>query len=189
MTLRPYTGTKDGVAAKASSGILQLAALWHVTDPTWWSNGTFGVRMQRTDARRLSVHATGRALDMSHRNRTTNEFGKPADVAAWADLLAAFADELGIELIVHYGAKPFGRSWKCDRGTWQDAKAGQFGGGGQTWADWLHVEISPYMAANPAELTAAWHAMTAAMAALTDGTTKPKRTTPAKRTTAKPPKA
>jgi hypothetical protein len=76
-----------------------------------------------------------------------------------AEMFAEHAATFGIELIVHYAAKPYGRSWRCDRGTWRPATAGQLVGGGTTWADWLHVELDPATADSPERVSAAWAAV------------------------------
>lgn len=166
-----YTGLADWPARKASPGILELARLWHETTPTWWNNGTYGIRPTRS-GRSQSVHGTGRALDMSRRPKTGG-YGPRSDVEAWAELLATFSDVLGIELITDYGHKPHGRTWRCDRDAWKDAAPGTLSGGGTVWGDWLHVEINPAMAADPAGLAEAWSAMLDAMR-LVPATTPPK---------------
>lgn len=158
---RPYTGLSDWPARRATPGIIELARLWHDTEPTWHSLGTYGIRPTRS-GRTQSVHGTGRALDMSRRP-SSGGYGPRADVAAWADVLATFADALGIELITDYGHKPYGRTWKCDRQAWRDAAPGTLSGGGTVWGDWLHVELSPDAAADPAGLADAWSAMVDAL--------------------------
>ena len=65
-------------------------------------------------------------------------------------IIVANADALGVEAIFDYIVKPHGRAWKCDRGAWSHYKKETIHGGGS--GDWLHFEISPEMADNPAKM-------------------------------------
>jgi hypothetical protein len=150
MTLRPYTGLADGIASGRRPGTEALAGiLSYLTAGVLWHNGSFGIRPVR-DGTTLSVHATGRAVDMSARPKD----GRPAGsnrstLEDCAKFLTEHADTLLVELVVDYsyrGGLGGGRSWRCDRGTWLMLKPGQVSGGGQTWADWLHIELAPRMA-------------------------------------------
>lgn len=112
------------------------------------NNGTWVVRTVR--GRSVpSVHGTGRAADVSWRASTGATGGRTGAVAAM-DWLVANADALGVELVIDYwGApgQPFGRAWRCDRGSWRALRPGEVSGGGG--GDWFHVEVSPAVADDP----------------------------------------
>ena len=63
---RPYTGNTDGLAQGERKGlavfIKELCALY----PALWNNGSFVNRPKRGSSS-MSVHATGRACDLSYR--------------------------------------------------------------------------------------------------------------------------
>lgn len=162
MTLRPYTGLADGIAAGRRPGTEALAGIiTYLTAGRMWHNGSYGIRPVR-DGTTLSVHATGRAVDMSARPKD----GRPAGtnrplLEDWAQLLTKHADQLLVELVVDYswpGGLGGGRSWRCDRGTWLNLKPGQVSGGGQAWADWLHIELAPRTADSPTLVQQGIHA-------------------------------
>lgn len=157
---RPYTGTTDGVATAKRKGLERFAKFF--CDEYGFTNwGTLSVRIMKSapaDIQRLpidnpkarpwlSVHATGRAVDLHHPNRKI--------IVAVCDFLVANADQLGIEEIHDYNYKAdgsefaWGRGWRCSRNAWKiyDAKAnaGTPGGTKQT-STWIHVELSPEFA-------------------------------------------
>lgn len=145
---RKYTGTSDGVSPTKRAGLEHLVAcIGYLSGNRLWNNGTRAVRPMR-NKRALSVHATGRAADMSYRKIK----GKGSDRAyslLWIDLLVKHADELGLELLTDYSytkGKGGGRTWKCDRNAWLDNDRGVIDGGGSASSDWFHFEISPLMA-------------------------------------------
>lgn len=148
MSTRPYTGTTDGVSQSKRAGLEHLVAcIGFLSGNKLWNNGTLAVRPMR-GKRSLSVHATGRAADISYRKMN----GKGSDRAyslVWIDLLVKHADELGLELLTDYSYTKGlggGRTWKCDRHAWLDNKRGVIEGGGSPSSDWFHIEISPEMA-------------------------------------------
>lgn len=112
-----------------------------------------------TNPKSLSVHSTGRACDLGYKDRKAAE-------QAWEWMLANAA-ALGIEEIHDYAfdpdgggpGKPWGRGFRCSRGEGargvkiydERVNAGTPGG------KWLHFELSPEMADNPAKLEAAWN--------------------------------
>jgi len=148
MSIRPYTGNKDGVSKGKREGLEHLVAcIGYLSGNKLWNNGTRVVRPMRGKTS-LSVHATGRAADISYRKVN----GKGSDRAyslVWIDLLVKHADELGLELLTDYSYTKGlggGRTWKCDRNAWLDNKRGVISGGGSPSSDWFHIEISPEMA-------------------------------------------
>lgn len=147
MSLRPYTGTTEGVGRGRRPGTEFFAdGVEYLTMFGLWNNGTYGVRPVRGGTA-LSVHSTGRAVDLSARPMGDQRKGSDREtLATWAELLVKHADALGVEYVMDYsfpGGNGGGRGWKCSRGTWRYFNPGEIDGGGQRWADWLHVELSP----------------------------------------------
>jgi len=99
----------------------------------------------------LSVHATGRACDLG---------GGDGQIIAAIGFLERHADALGVEEIHDYGNryKPgkHGAGWRCDRNAWRIYDKPTIGSPG---AAWVHYEISPDMADNPAKVDAAFKAI------------------------------
>jgi hypothetical protein len=106
----------------------------------------------------MSVHATGRAADIG--------FGADDKAAVQAmNWFVQYADQLGIEEVHDYGGrtKPgtsqWGRGWRVGRG-WKDWTATDNGGTPGLGTKWIHVEISPAMAAKSAdEYEAIWRSV------------------------------
>lgn len=116
--------------------------------------GTWVVRDQRSHPGTPSVHATGRAVDLGYG-------GIKAGRAACNQLIAFLIKwhvELGVELILDYFPKPFGRGWRCDRVAWHKYSKPTIHGapGGQ----WIHVEISRPMALQADVVRATWNKLT-----------------------------
>ena len=174
---RKYTGNSDGLSKVGTRP--GLALFMDLARKRWgFSNlGAFANRSMNNAAAKadpknpkfLSVHATGRACDLGYKDRA-------AAVQAW-DWFMKYTKELGIEEIHDYAfdpdgsgpGKPWGRGYRCARGEGEkgvkiyDAKNNAGTPGGK----WLHFELSPEMADNPAKLQAAWDALPAP-----DGTVK-----------------
>jgi hypothetical protein len=141
---RPYTGNKDGAAAGEHPQLTALMnQLFKAYSPALWNNGSFGVRNMR-GKESLSVHATGRAADISWRNmgdgkRGVAKGGRKYAMAAM-DYLVKHADALGIEMIIDYFPAPHGRASKCDRNmAWQKYDKETVHGAPN--GDWFHCEI------------------------------------------------
>jgi peptidoglycan hydrolase-like protein with peptidoglycan-binding domain len=144
MAKRPYTGydkTADGKRAGFETLIDLLEAHFGL-----WNNGTYGVRPKRGKSS-MSVHATGRAGDLSWRGAPYRGTGNYQDACRMMEWVEQHADALGVEAIFDYYPKPWGRGWKCDRDAWQvyDKKAFSGAPGG----DWVHIEVSNEYADNP----------------------------------------
>lgn len=164
---RKYTGNTDGLAKGPRPGTQELLRLaskrWGFTNLGIFSNR----RMNNAKSDRnplnpkyLSVHATGRAVDMGYKDRK-------AAVECWNFLIANTA-ALGIEEIHDYAYKwpqqdpkdktAWGAGYRCSRGEGLKGikifnardNAGTPGG------KWLHVELSPAMADNAKAFRAAW---------------------------------
>jgi len=144
MSKRPYTGydkTADGKRAGFETLVDLLEAHFGL-----WNNGTLNVRPKRGKSS-MSVHATGRAGDLSWRGAPYRGTGNYQDAIRMMDWLEEHADALGIEAIFDYYPQPYGRGYKCDRDafTVYDKRAFSGAPGG----DWVHIEISNEHADDP----------------------------------------
>lgn len=148
---RTYTGTKDG-AAKGKRPGTELFQNLLCKRFGARNLGTWVVRNMR-GKNLLSVHATGRAGDTMPKNRRD-----ALRIIAW---LETNAELFEVEEIHDYlydidGDGPqvgYGRGWRVGRG-WKVWTARDNGGPGGLWVHW---EISPRMADNPAAVRAAWN--------------------------------
>lgn len=152
---RPYTGNKDGAAQRVRPGMKAfIDRVIMLSESALWNNGDWGIRNMK-GKESLSVHATGRAVDLSYRKMGSK--GKTdgrKHAMEWCKILAENADTFGIEMIIDYFPQPHGRAWRCDRAAWQ--KYDKLTVSGAPGGDWLHVELSPAMADNPAAVDAAF---------------------------------
>jgi hypothetical protein len=78
-----YTGNRDGDSGKARPGLLEFVkTVEQITDGALWNNGTYVKRDMRGKPGTMSVHSTGRAVDLSYRKmgkkgrRNGREIGK-----------------------------------------------------------------------------------------------------------------
>jgi hypothetical protein len=116
----------------------------HHSNGALWNNGSWGRRDMKGKPGTMSVHATGRAVDLSYRK--TEKYTKANRKAALAfiNAVAVNANDLGVQMIIDYFPKEFGRAWRCDRQAWlkytKPTVSGAPGG------DWFHIEISPQAA-------------------------------------------
>jgi hypothetical protein len=148
---RPYTGNKDGLASGERKGlrvfINELTKLY----PALWNNGSFVNRPMRGKKDSLSVHATGRAVDLSFRYMAKEKRGIPEGGRKQAmeaiDFVVKNADAFGLEAILDYFPIPHGRGWRCDRASWNVYTKPEIHGA--PMGDWVHFEVSPAMADNP----------------------------------------
>ena len=142
---RPYTGNSDP-ASGARPGTVRfqdyMKFLFQMKNL-----GIYANRPVRGGSS-LSVHATGRACDLG---------GGDGQIIAAIAFLERHADALGIEEIHDYGNryKPgqHGAGWRCDRNAWRVYDKLTIDSPG---AAWVHYEISPDMADNPAKVDAAF---------------------------------
>ena len=146
---RPYTGNKDGLATGERKGLRVFINRLTKMYPALWSNGSYVNRPMR-GKKTLSVHATGRAVDLSYRfmpkqNRGIPEGGRKQAMEAM-DFIVKNADAFGLEAVLDYFPMPHGRGWRCDRSSWQIYTKPTLKGA--PMGDWIHFEISPAMADN-----------------------------------------
>ena len=141
---RSYTGNKDGAAAGEHPQLTALMKeVFKAYSPALWTTGSFGVRNMR-GKESLSVHATGRACDISWRNMGDGKRGVAKGGRRYAteamDYLVKHADALGVEMIIDYFPTPHGRAAKCDRDMgWQ--KYAKPTVHGAPSGDWVHTEV------------------------------------------------
>lgn len=153
---RVYTGNKDGAAKSLRPGMkVFINEVIKLSNGALWNNGDWGVRPMR-GKESLSVHATGRAVDLSYRHMPPKKGIKNGRIEALRVLkiVEANAEALGVEAIFDYIVKPHGRAWMCDRDKWLNYKKETIHGGGS--GDWLHFEISPEMADSPEKMKQAF---------------------------------
>ena len=140
---RPYTGNSDGAAAGPRAGMDEwIRQAVKYADGAIWNNGSWGVRNMRGSETSLSVHATGRAVDLSYRKTEQHPTANRKGAVAFLNIVIANANALGVECVLDYIA-PFGRGWRCDRQKWQKYTKQTIHG---VPGDWLHIEITPQMA-------------------------------------------
>jgi hypothetical protein len=150
MKRRPYTGF-DGVAKGKRRGtetFVKHARL--LSKGNLWNNGTWGVRPIR-GSDRMSVHATGRAMDLSWRGKDRAEANK------FIEMVVANADKLGVELVIDYWPRPHGRAYKCTRPGWVRYTKKTVSGAPQ--GDWYHLELSPEFADDPKKVHQAFKSL------------------------------
>ena len=141
---RQYTGNTDGAAPKKRAGMDAF-----IKEMIWagqgaiWDNGSYGIRPMR-GSESLSVHATGRAVDLSYRPSEKRKLANRKEALALINKIIPVANDLGIEMIIDYMPQPFGRAWRCDRQAWSKySKPTVHGAPG---GDWFHIEITPQAA-------------------------------------------
>ena len=141
---RQYTGNSDGAAPKKRAGMDAF-----IKEMIWagqgaiWDNGSYGIRPMR-GSEALSVHATGRAVDLSYRPSEKRKLANRKEALALINKIVPVANDLGIEMIIDYMPQPFGRAWRCDRQAWSKySKPTVHGAPG---GDWFHIEITPQAA-------------------------------------------
>jgi hypothetical protein len=92
----------------------------------------------------LSVHATGRAVDLSFLRTKEHPAANRKEALDFIETVVKNANTLGVEAVLDYLPAKFGRGWRCDRQKWQkytkDTIHGAPGG------SWFHVEITPQAA-------------------------------------------
>lgn len=144
MAKRPYTGF-DEIAGGKRAGFETLMDLLEAHFGLW-NNGTYTVRNKRGKSS-YSVHATGRAGDLSWRGAPYRGPGNYEAACKMMDFCVENADVLHIEAVFDYYPAPYGRGYKCDRDAWQVYSRKAFSGA--PGGDWVHIEISNAKADDP----------------------------------------
>jgi len=142
---RPYLGNADGPSAGPRAGMNEFIkqVIYH-SNGALWNNGSYGRRDMKGKPGSLSVHATGRALDLSYRGSARRPNASRKAAMPTIQKLVQNANELGIEMIIDYMPKPFGRAWRCDRQAWKKYSKPTIKGA--PGGDWFHIEITPQAA-------------------------------------------
>jgi hypothetical protein len=156
MSKRPYTGNRDGAAKGLRPGMkVFIEEVIKLSNGALWNNGDFGVRSMR-GKEDLSVHSTGRAVDLSYRHMPPHKGKKNGrlDALRVMKILVANADLLGLEAILDYYPKPWGRAWMCSRDAWSKYRSETIHGAPS--GDWIHLEVSPEMADDPKKMREAF---------------------------------
>lgn len=147
MTKRPYTGWDRDARAKRAGTEKMIDIIEYLSDGGLWNNGSWGPRPMRGKSK-PSVHGTGRACDLSWRGGKYGGFGDYAKAKQWLDFLTDHATELQLEAIFDYYPGPYGTGYLCSRDyTIQYTKRAFSGAPG---GDWIHLEVSPKVADDPA---------------------------------------
>ena len=142
---RDYIGNADGASPAPRAGMDEwIRQAIHHSNNAVWNNGSWGRRDMKGKPGTMSVHATGRAVDLSYRK--TEKYTKANRKAALAfiNTVVANANDLGVQMIIDYFPKEFGRAWRCDRQAW--LKYSKPTVSGAPGGDWFHIEISPQAA-------------------------------------------
>ena len=141
----PYTGNSDGASAGPRAGMNEwIKQAIAASNNAVWNNGSWGVRDMRGKPGLLSVHATGRAVDLSYRKSERHPNAGRLNAVSFLDVVVANANTLGVECILDYFPAPYGRAWRCDRQAWKKYSKPTIGGA--PGGDWLHFEITPQAA-------------------------------------------
>jgi len=145
---KPYTGNSDGASDGPRAGMDEwIRQAIKYGGGAFWNNGSWGVRNMRNSETSLSVHATGRAVDLSYRPSEQHPDANRKGAIAFINIVLANANALGVECVLDYFPKAFGRGWRCDRQAWKSYSKPEIHGA--PGGDWLHVEINPQMADAP----------------------------------------
>ena len=158
----PYTGNSDPSDGPRPGTIKFgeiMASRWKFTNLGIWAN-----RPMRGSTR-LSVHATGRAIDLGYDPKRAALIGQ---ICLW---LEANHVALGIEEIHDYsgtskaGTEKWGRGFRCNRNGvpgWKDWT--ETDNGGTPGGKWIHIELGPSphgFADDPKLLVKAWKEISA----------------------------
>jgi len=148
---RPYTGNSDGAVDTPLPGMDEwIRQAIKYGGGAFWNNGSWGIRNMRGSETSLSVHATGRAVDLSYRASEKQPTANRKGAIAFINIVLANANELGVECVLDYFPKAFGRGYRCDRQAWKSYSKPEIHGA--PGGDWLHVEVSPAFVNQPLTL-------------------------------------
>ena len=152
-----YTGSTDAEGqTKARPGTEKIIDIMHKR----WGFTNLGIYANRPmrGSTRLSVHATGRAVDCGIPAAKQKDNKWVGEIFDW---LVKNYETLGIEEVHQYWYKDWGRGFRCNRNgkpgvkEWTATENGGTPGG-----KWLHIELTPEMADHPAKFVEAWKSIT-----------------------------
>jgi len=142
---RDYLGNADGASAGPRAGMNEwIKQALAASNGALWNNGSWGQRDVKGKPGTMSVHATGRAVDLSYRNSEKHPKANRKDALAFINIVVANANELGLQMVIDYFPKEFGRAWRCDRQAWLKYTKSTVSGAPD--GDWFHIEITPQAA-------------------------------------------
>jgi hypothetical protein len=100
---RPYLGNADGPATGPRAGMNEFIkqVQWH-SGGALWNNGSYMRRDMKGKPGSLSVHATGRAVDLSYRGSARRPQASRQAAMPIIKKLVQNANELGIEMVIDY---------------------------------------------------------------------------------------
>jgi hypothetical protein len=125
-----------------------------------WNNGTYAMRDIR-GGNTISNHARGVAMDLSYRFMESKGLGVSdgrIKAVKWLQQALDNWQVLGIQCVLDYWPKEYGRGWRCDRvgagvpkphaaEAWVKYSKKTITGAPD--GDWLHIEITRDLAENP----------------------------------------
>ena len=142
---RDYIGNADGASPAPRAGMNEwIKQALAASNGALWNNGSWGQRDVKNKPGTMSVHATGRAVDLSYRKTEKYPKANRKDALAFINTVVANANDLGVQMIIDYFPKEFGRAWRCDRQAW--LKYSKPTVSGAPGGDWFHIEITPQAA-------------------------------------------
>ena len=143
---RDYIGASDGPAnAKRPGTEMWVRQAAKYSNGALWNNGTFMRRDIKGKPGQMSVHSTGRAIDLSYRKMPNKGIDKGRNTARqFFKKVVANANQLGVQMVIDYRPKPWGASWRCDRQAWKKYSKPTISGA--PGGDWFHIEITPQAA-------------------------------------------
>lgn len=154
-----YTGNTDpsnGARPGTERFIELIGKKWGFGNLGIWANRP----MRGSNPPRLSVHATGRAVDAGLPKDKQNNQEWTSKMFDW---FVANHEALGIEEVHQYWYKDWGRGFRCERKElggkpgvkqWTESDNGGTPGG-----KWLHFELSPAFADDPKKVFEAWKSL------------------------------
>lgn len=157
---RPYIVNEQPVTKHRLPGTEEwVKQAAHYSGGALWNNGTWIVRDIKGKPGQISNHARGLAMDLSYRWIKPRNLGGTNGRQRSLDFIKHCLqhwEQLGIQLIIDYWPKDHGRSWRCDRATWQKALKPTFTGA--PGGDWWHIEIHPQWGNDPGRVQKAFAA-------------------------------
>ena len=156
---RDYIGASDGPAnAKRPGTEMWVRQAAKYSNGALWNNGTFVRRDIKGKPGKMSVHSTGRAMDLSYRKMPNKGIERGRNTARqFFKKVVANANQLGVQMVIDYRPKPWGASWRCDRQAWKRYTKKTISGA--PGGDWYHVELAPGMADNAEAVKTAFKAV------------------------------
>ena len=142
---RDYIGNADGASPGPRAGMDEwIRQAIAASNGALWNNGSWGRRDVKGKPGTMSVHATGRAVDLSYRKSEKHPKAGRLNARSFIDVVVANANNLGVQMIIDYFPKEFGRAWRCDRQAWLKYDKPTIHGA--PGGDWFHIEITPQAA-------------------------------------------